>query len=106
MEYHNLKKLGRKGLIWLTLPHYCSLLKELKQGRNLEAGADTEAMEGCHLLSCFTWLWFSLIEPRTTSLRMAPPTMGQAHPCESLLKKMPIGLPAAFIRGVLFCFFH
>jgi hypothetical protein len=27
--------------------------QELKQGRNLEAGADTEAMEGCCLLASF-----------------------------------------------------
>ena len=25
------------------------------QGRNLEAGADAEAMEGCCLLACFPW---------------------------------------------------
>jgi hypothetical protein len=29
---------------------------ELKQNRNLEAGADAEAMEECCLLACFTWL--------------------------------------------------
>jgi hypothetical protein len=28
----------------------------LTQGRNLEAGADAEAMEGCYLLACFPWL--------------------------------------------------
>jgi hypothetical protein len=30
--------------------------KELTQGRNLEAGADAEAMEVCYLLDCFPWL--------------------------------------------------
>jgi hypothetical protein len=30
--------------------------QELKQGRNLEAGADSEAMEGCNLLVCTSWL--------------------------------------------------
>jgi hypothetical protein len=30
-----------------------------------EAEADAEAMEGCYLLACFSWLAvFSLIEPR------------------------------------------
>ena len=29
--------------------------QELTQGRNLEAGADAEAMEGCCLLACFPW---------------------------------------------------
>jgi hypothetical protein len=30
--------------------------QELTQGRNLEAGADVEAMEGFFLLACFPWL--------------------------------------------------
>jgi hypothetical protein len=30
--------------------------QELPQGRNLEAGADAEAMEGCCLLDCFPGL--------------------------------------------------
>ena len=29
---------------------------ELTQGRNLEAGADAEAVEGCCLLACSSWL--------------------------------------------------
>jgi hypothetical protein len=47
-------KLGKKWFIQLTLPHCCS--QELKQGRNLEAGADAEAMEWweeCWLLAGF-----------------------------------------------------
>jgi hypothetical protein len=35
-----------------------------------EAGADADAMEGCYLLACF------LIEPKTPSPGMAPPTRG------------------------------
>jgi len=38
-----------------------------------EAGADAETMEGCYLLACSACF---LIEPRTTSPGMAPPTMG------------------------------
>ena len=30
--------------------------QELTQGRNLEAGTDAEAMEGCCLLACSPWL--------------------------------------------------
>jgi hypothetical protein len=30
--------------------------QEFTQGRNLEAGADAGAMEGCSLLACFPWL--------------------------------------------------
>jgi hypothetical protein len=36
-----------------------------------EAGADAEAMEGCSLLACSAC---SLIEPKTTSPEMVPPT--------------------------------
>jgi hypothetical protein len=42
---------GGKGLFQLLFPGDSSSLREmkaeLKQGRNLEAGADAEAMEGC-----------------------------------------------------------
>ena len=51
----------QRGVIWLTLPCYCSSLKEesgqeLKQGRNLEVEADAEAMEGHCSLDCSPWL--------------------------------------------------
>jgi hypothetical protein len=43
---------GREGKkeIWSTL---CTVVH---QGRNLETGADTEAMEKCCLLACSSWL--------------------------------------------------
>ena len=40
-----------------------------------EAGADAEAMEGCSLLACLACF---LIEPKTTSPEMVPPTRGLA----------------------------
>jgi hypothetical protein len=51
----------RKGFIWLTLPYHTlhyqrKLGPELKQCRNLEAGAAAEAMEGYCLLACSSWL--------------------------------------------------
>jgi hypothetical protein len=51
-------KLGRKGFIQLTFPHCCSSLKEVRTGTQAdqEAGAGAEAMEGCSLLACFSWL--------------------------------------------------
>ena len=59
-KHHDQKsKLGRKGFILLTLPHWSSLLKEVRAGtqsRNLEAEASTEAMEECNLLACSSWL--------------------------------------------------
>ena len=37
---------GGKGLFGLHFHHWRKSGQELKQGRNLEAGADTEAMDG------------------------------------------------------------
>jgi len=81
-------KLGRKGCIQLTLPHGCSSPKKVRTGTQAgqEAGADAEAMEGCY------WLPYSacsLIEPKTTSPGMAPPTMGWVLLPWSLVDKMP-----------------
>jgi hypothetical protein len=63
---------------------YTSMLlfitKEVRTGTQAgqEAGADSEAMEGCYLLAYSPWLCSacSLIEPKTTSPGMAPPTIG------------------------------
>jgi hypothetical protein len=38
----------------IIVHHWRKLGQELKQGRNLEAGADSEAMEECYLLACFS----------------------------------------------------
>lgn len=72
-----------------TTVHHCPSLKEVKTGRPLEAGADTEATEDASL-----WLDFHgypacfLIEPKTTGSRMGPPTMDWALPYQPLIKKM------------------
>jgi hypothetical protein len=58
------KQIGRKGFIQLTLPDHSPSGQELKQGWKLKAGANAEAMEGCCLLACFTWL-ASLLSYRT-----------------------------------------
>ena len=52
--------------------------QELTQGRNLEAGANAEAIEGCCLLACFPWLvqLAFLYRTRTANLGVAPPTGG------------------------------
>jgi hypothetical protein len=47
---------GGKGLFHIAVHHQRTSGLELKQVRNLEAGADAEAMEGCYLLACFPWL--------------------------------------------------
>lgn len=52
MKHYGQSNLGLKRVIWLTLLHHFLLLKEVKQGRNLKAGAGGEALEGCCLLAC------------------------------------------------------
>ena len=58
---------------------YTSILlfitKDVRTGTQAgqKAGADAEAMEGCSLLACSAC---SLIDPKTTSPEMAPPTRG------------------------------
>jgi len=56
--------------------------QELTEGRNLEAGADAEAMEGVLLTGLLSLACSGcfVIELRTTSQGMAPPTMGWAIP--------------------------
>jgi hypothetical protein len=53
MKHLTKSKLGRRGFIWFIVPHCSQSLKEARagtqKGRDLEAGTDTEAMEGCCL---------------------------------------------------------
>ena len=84
-------KLGRKGFIQLTLPHCCSLPKEVRTGTQVgqKAGADAEAMERCSLLACFPWLAQPALR---TELRL--PAQRWHHPQGalspwSLIEKMP-----------------
>jgi len=45
-------KLGRKGLVIFHVHHQRKSGQGLMQGRNMEAGADAEAMAGRCLLAC------------------------------------------------------
>jgi len=80
----------KQGFIQLTLPHCYSSPKEVKTGTQAgqEAGADTEAMEGRYLLTCFSWL--SLLSYRTQDYQPREGTThnGPSHPW-SLIEKMP-----------------
>ena len=67
----------------ITVVQWTKSGQELKPDWNLEAGADTEAMEGCCLLACFSAL-LSLLsyrtqdyQPRddTTHYRLGPPPL-------------------------------
>lgn len=59
-------KLGRKGFIWRRIPYHSEGGQglELKQGRDLEAGADTEKMAVLFtgmLTDCFLFLFFVVV---------------------------------------------
>jgi hypothetical protein len=88
-------KLGRKGFIRLTLPCCCSSPKEVRTGTQAGqgAGADAEAMEGCSFLAC---LACSLIEPKTTSPEMVPPTRGLAPLITNWENALQLDLMEAF----------
>lgn len=72
----------------LTLLHCSTSMKksgqELKQERNMEAGADKEALEGCCFSACFL-----RGSSRTSSPGLPPSTTGCALPCQSITSKMP-----------------
>jgi hypothetical protein len=60
MKHHDQKaSWGGKGLFSLhfhiAVRHQRKSGQELTQGRNLEAGADADALEECCLLACFPW---------------------------------------------------
>jgi hypothetical protein len=86
------------GFTWLSPPHLSSASKESKQevrqGKNPKAGADAEAMEGCHLLARSSWLAYK------TQNHQPKPEMGWSLPHQSLIKKTLFTFPSD--RGVLF----
>jgi len=76
MKPHNQKVSWRGkrlfGIYFHTTVHHGRKSgQDLKQDRSLKAGADAETVEWCCLLACSA---FFVIEPRTTSPGMAPPT--------------------------------
>ena len=96
-KHHEQSKMGGQGLLHsqfhITVHHQKPCGQELKQSKNLEAGADAEAMEECCLLVLLPRICsVFLIECKTTSLGMASPTKGWFLLHQSLIKKMPYRL--------------
>jgi hypothetical protein len=60
MKHHSQKQLG-EDRVYLAYTFTSLLIIKGSQdrnsdlGRNLKAGTDAEAMEGCCLLACFSW---------------------------------------------------
>ena len=55
MKHHDQSKLENIGFVLhfhIVVHHWRKSGQELKESRNLEAGADAEAMEGSSLLAC------------------------------------------------------
>jgi hypothetical protein len=56
------KQVGEESLYFHIAAHHGRQSEqELKQGRNLETGAEAESMEDCCLLACFPWLAASAV---------------------------------------------
>jgi hypothetical protein len=101
-------KLGRKGFIQLTLPHCCSSLKEVRTGthtghklggRSWCRGQGEMLLIGLLLLACSACF---LIEPRTTSPEMVPPTMGLSPLITNCENALHLDLMEAFLKGGFF----
>lgn len=102
MKHHNQKKWKSWFVLCFqtTVHHSRTSGQELKQGRHLEEGADVEVMEGAaHWLASPGFLCF-LRESRTTSPRMASPTMANPPTSVSKWEKCTTGLPTAWSYGV------
>jgi hypothetical protein len=70
------KQVGEKRVYSAYNSILLFITKEVRTGTQTgqEAGADVEAMEGCSLLACFSWLAQSfLIEPRLPVQRWSHP---------------------------------
>ena len=59
MKHHGQKQHGEEGVYLPSMSEVTVYLgksgQELKQGRDLEVGADAEAIEECCLLACSLW---------------------------------------------------
>lgn len=82
IKHHDQKCLGEERLF----SSYClQFIIQENQGRNLETGPEAESMEEHWLLTCSP----RLLQPRTTCLCMAPPTVNTPHPClQATLRKL------------------
>lgn len=90
IKLHDQKQLWEKRVclilqLQITVCHWGVSGQELKQGRNSEAGAGTEAMEECCLLACSTCFPIQL---RTSCLGLALPPVDWTHTCQSLIKEV------------------
>ena len=59
MKPHDQKETWGRRCLFSSYPHIYhqrKLGQKLRQGKNLEAGADSEALSGCCLLACSSWL--------------------------------------------------
>jgi hypothetical protein len=62
------------------------------QGRTLQAGTDTEAVEKCGLLTCSLWLSQpAFLPPKTTCLGGTPSTVSRALPYMKVLSSTVCG---------------
>jgi hypothetical protein len=95
--HHDYKQHGEEGASWacaITVHLQSKSAQALKQGSNLEAGADAEAMEGRYLVTfLMACSAIFIIEPRTTLSGLSPLT----HQSLIFKKKMSYRLAYSLI---------
>lgn len=83
IKHHDGKNLGKKGFLWLTVPHCTSSSKETRaypKGGNMEAGSDAEITKECFLLSSPP----SLLSLYSRRAQDQQPDVGTVHGCVSI----------------------
>jgi len=92
-------KLGQRSFIQFTLPHHSHpqsmAEQELKQGRILDAGADTVATEKCCSLACSSWFAQPAFLQTPEPAAQGSTTHKDLGPFPSITQKCPTGLPTA-----------
>lgn len=96
MKYHDQRHLGKRGFIRLMLLYILFIPNEVRtetRGKDLEAGAGTEAVEEYCFLSCSS----CFVLPAFLQKPQLPPRVSSNHvgwtlPCQTFIKKMPYSL--------------
>lgn len=94
IKQHDQNQLGQGRVDLAYIFRITILWGKLKPGGNLKAGVDAGAMDGCCILASHGLPILLLRAPRTTSLKVSPPTMNWELSNQPQVKNIPTSLPA------------
>ena len=80
IKLHDLSKVGRRGIIWLVLPHHCASLKEVGTGSWKQELMQRLWKGAAYWLAPHDLLNLLLVESRTSSLGNGPTHSGLSLP--------------------------